>query len=1426
MLRVITSPPSPRRTALTLAPKPAQPLTLATKVAQSPAPVALTLTQAQPKPAPLALATKPTLTPTPSTTPPTTPLTPATPTSPMTPRQPVALALRPVVQQSVSLTLNMGGVGPVAQPMQRQAGLPTAETYKQYDQRTHVYMKQEMYIGTDERVMREVWVYDSHNGRMVLINMDFVPACERLLLEIISNASDNVGRSRRAGVDPGSIDIIMDNSTISVTNYGLPMPIEIHPKEKIYIPQMVFGSLLTSSNYEVDRHGAGTNGIGAKAANIFSKEFMVIVHDHIRHLKYTQVWNDNMTKCSPPTIIEYHGTTSSVQVVFKMDFVRFGYDLPNGTQGGYPPEVFALYARHAVDLSFNAKTKVTFNGHEFNFINIRDYARLYFGDAVESAIVHYQWPAGTEIIHKKKGYQVARNPAITPEVELIALDTPDEGRHVSFANCLMTHNGGVHVNAAVKAVGDTAVQMVNETILKKLTRQNKGKELDAKDKRAHTITIHDVKPHISVLLSVKVMNPKYEGQTKGTLSGPTPKIDIATDELTSIKNWQLIDRLYAAIEAKQFASNAKTDGKLRRYVRLIKGVDANNAGKAERSRCVLYITEGRSGAGYANKLISLVPGGRDYIGVLPMRGKSLNVMNADRFQIEKNAEIGELKKMLGLVDCPEGDLKKTYYLDPNNFAKLRYGAIMIMADSDVDGLHIIGLILNFFHCRYPSLLARGFVMYYQTPTLRVSKGNRTFKFYTQREYEEWKTATPDYQTWKHKYYKGLGTSDDNEIRDDYITPRVVTCFYDAEAPNAIKLAFDKNLADQRKDWLGRWQPVLGVEEIHMQPISWFINHKLILFSLAAVQRAIPKLTDGLKESHRKILHGTHKKWKVGSKKTTYNETKVAQFAGFVAGHTHYQHGEQILDDVIIGMGQDFTGSNNIPWFYRKGQFGTRFEGGKDASASRYLHTYPERLVGKILRKEDRPILKPIIEEGDEVEPTTYWPVIPMVLVNGAYGIGMGWSSFVPNHDPLVIIQWLRMKLREVADDDLPDVLPWYRGFQGTIKVIDRRRRRKRNAPINTEATQITIVTNEDGTTTLQRTEATTPQRTDVDDDDAIEDEALNEDELEEITETAGSRPLLSMVSLGKFSRDMNGTIIITELPVGRWPLSYHKWLESLVEEKKITGFRDLSVDNNVYFEIYGFTDQANYRTLKLKRTMGMSNMVLLDESSRPVRYDTAYDILEAFYSRRLPVYQERKAYILQKLAEEITTMHHKIHFIQAVINGELHIINRKVAEIHATMARLGIPEEIYQSSRTRNLSEDDITDLMNQITAKEQERVVVEQTSPEQMWLRDLDELEEVYRTVYGVRHQKATLTLVTTPTTPFPDMVNPATGVNATNGLQAIGQQPRRPARARTATTATPPTPDAPTKTILRLVTKTPEELLTTLSPERTVLTLNPTSA
>jgi DNA gyrase/topoisomerase IV subunit B len=1523
-------------------------------------------------------------------------------------------------------------------------GGPTANDYKQYDHRTHVYMKPESYIGSDKRTKRKDWLADLVQKKMVYRSIEWPQGSEKTYLEILTNASDNLGRSRRAGVDPGPIDITMNKATITITNYGLPIPVEIHPEEGVYVPQMIFGSLLSSSNYEVDRHDAGTNGIGGKATNIFSLWFQVVIHDSIRHLKYSQIWKNNMTECNEPLIEPYEGKKSSVQVSFTLDFARFGYLIPEESGGGYPEEVFALYARHAIDISFTTKSVVFFNGEKFDCSKIRDYSRWYFGEAVETGMIHYQWPEKTELIKDKDGHQRARDPSVLPLVEFMAIDTPNLGRHISFANCVMTVEGGVHVNATFKAVGEEAVKLVNEDFYKN-HRSKKG-NLSVRDKRAHTISIGDVKPHLSILVSVRVVNPEYTSFMKTALQYPTPKIKLTEEELGQIQEWEFITYLHAALEAKQQSSLAKTDGKLKKYIFLKRGIDANWAGGAQRSKCVLCIAEGNSGAGYIEKLIPQVQGSRDVIGVLPMKGKLLNVMDKDAFSIERNKELCELRSMLGLKEGVD-------YTIPANLAKLRYGIIMIMADSDVDGKHITGLIYNFFYCLYPTILEAGIIDCYRTPIIRVRHGKSVYKFFEDHEYEEWIRLNPKSVDWGHKYYKGLGSSGDPDVIDDYQDPqKTVSYLYDEKAPEALTLGFSLKRADDRKDWMSQWTGVAEECDLPRRTISWFVNNELIQYSVAHLHRAIARLMDGFTEAQRKIIYATHKIWGVEKGKKDYKPMRVIRFDSEAAGKTNYHHGDTILSDIIINIASEFTGSNNISLLSSKdGQFGcfdpetpillwdgsikkareiratdqlvgddgrprnisqvvggidemyeviqkdgmtykvnsqhiltlhmpshrdiyhddqkdtfsliyfdlltqsviehqvagdsfdqviklrasipennvfdlnlqtylsfpkkyrdlfksvrlivpvawptqftpidpyvygrdylsatsedrdryllndipnrlevlagyldtssfllpfphhhfrvtlapedpmieilttlikglgfriktkyvvgdlhevrvdllisgqlhliptrvsllkatpemthlhlgggitinhigvgnyigwyldgnerfmlsdftvvhnTRYKGGKDRAAPRYPDTSPEVLLPYLLTKRDRVILEYRQEEGQVIEPVCYYPVIPTVLVNGTHGIGTGWSTFVPNHNPLDIIKWLRWRLAEGSYETQPLLVPWYRGFKGTLNVIDRRDKKKKVTKVDmSKSTRIVIIDDDELESEKRRND---DSENDLGEDDErlvdsnVEDKKSKNPEgwVEDWAEEANNRQLLSMVTTGSYHVEgKKNTIIITELPIGRWPYIYRtKYLEKLLAEKKITGFRDLSADNSVYFEIYGFTGEISYKSLKLKLTKGMSNMFLLDTQNRPVRYDSAYDIIESFYQHRLIIYQKAKDHILSSITQNIELMNHKIRYIEAVVSGALLIINEPKNKIHQTLDDMGIPREIHSKSMNHHLSTESIEELRKEIMTEEDLRTITLQRTLQEMWTEDLDEFEKAYLRVY-----------------------------------------------------------------------------------------------
>jgi DNA topoisomerase-2 len=184
------------------------------------------------------------------------------------------------------------------------------------------------------------------------------------------------------------------------------------------------------------------------------------------------------------------------------------------------------------------------------------------------------------------------------------------------------------------------------------------------------------------------------------------------------------------------------------------------------------------------------------------------------------------------------------------------------------------------------------------------------------------------------------------------------------------------------------------------------------------------MMDGLKTSQRKILYAAFKR-------NLTQEIRVAKFAGYVSEHTGYHHGEASLNETIIGMAQDFMGANNIPWLVPQGQFGTRIQGGKDAASPRYIHTYLQPRIRKIIREEDFEILKYRDDDGLPVEPEWYAPVLPMILVNGARGIGTGYSTYIPQCDPKVIKRMLLNKLKNGIELDTEKLVPYFDGFKGT-----------------------------------------------------------------------------------------------------------------------------------------------------------------------------------------------------------------------------------------------------------------------------------------------------------------------------------------------------------------------------------------------------------
>jgi DNA topoisomerase-2 len=821
--------------------------------------------------------------------------------------------------------------------------------YNKMDPLKHILHRSDTYVGSTR--LRELEDYISlsqENFRIIKKNINYCPAILRIFIEPLSNAIDNVARSQKTKTPCTTIKVKADLKTgeTSVWNDGDFIPIEIDEDEKCYNHSLIFGQLLTSSNYddEEDRYNiSGRNGLGSKLVNVFSNYFAVKGLDPVNKKILSQEWTKNMTIANEPVITKTKLKKGYTEVSWIPDFKQF-----NMTE--YSQDIINLYCRYVVDAAMLTGVNVYFNDVLIPVNTVKDYANLYT-QVEEKDIIYVNTKDAQVVIMPSTGFQ-----------------------SISFVNGVYTSLGGTHVDAWAEATF--------RPIVKKLT------------KTSVTYSIADIKKFFRIFVVVKVINPEFESQSKHKLESPVTAT-FKKSQTDAMLKWSVIEDIK---RLKEFGVLKKLERKKKNFVK-IDGLDpANNEGGKLGHQCTLILVEGLAAKTYAVKGIEVGAfgkAGRDWWGIYALRGKVLNVRNAKTASIAKNAVISDIIQALGVkLDAD--------YTDEKLFMTLRYGRILIITDADVDGIHISGLIQNMVHTLFPTLLERSesFITSMQTPIVRVfnpiGKTNELV-FYDEREYkkyaDDFKQKYPG-KPISNKYYKGLGTSSDQDIIDTF-GQKMIEFQNDENTTFNMNKIFHTKQADARKKWLENyncddvclaWES--DVKEKISLNISDFLNKEMIKFSINDCKRSIPGLMDGLKESHRKTLYACFKR----NLNYTKKSLKVAQLSGYVAEHTAYHHGEQNLYETITRMANCYPGSNNIPLLYRDGQFGSRLSGGKDAANARYIFTKLDGMTRYLFNAEDDILLDRVVDDGDVVEPTFYVPILPTVLINGCtVGIGTGWS---------------------------------------------------------------------------------------------------------------------------------------------------------------------------------------------------------------------------------------------------------------------------------------------------------------------------------------------------------------------------------------------------------------------------------------------------
>lgn len=566
-----------------------------------------------------------------------------------------------------------------------------------------------------------------------------------------------------------------------------------------------------------------------------------------------------MSSSNNPEITSYDGKDFTC-VSWEADLPRFGM---TGLQG----DIVSLLKKRVFDLAgiFNSKVKVYLNKKLIKVPNFSKYVDFYLTN-----------PEETPKIYDKE--------LSNDRWEVVVSLSDGQFQQVSFVNAICTTRGGTHVDH----ITNQLVEKLSEAISKK--------------KKKLQIKPHQIRGNLWVFVNCLIENPAFDSQTKETLTLKPSQFgstcQLSQKYIQDLLKTEIVQSIIQQAEARENAKLARglTATKKSRLLGIPKLDDANDAGTRQASSCTLILTEGDSAKSLAMAGIEVI--GRDKYGVFPLRGKLLNVREANAKQILDNQEIQNLIKILGL----QGNKKY------ENVSSLRYGSIMIMADQDYDGSHIKGLVINFIHHFWPELVRiNGFLKEFATPILKATKGNEVKSFFTINDFKQWAQGK-NLKEWKVKYYKGLGTSTDKEAQEyfNHLGNHQIDFLYvDNEDDNSIDLLFNKKRADDRKNWLQSYDPEVFLDH-SVKQVRYldFTNKEMIQFSIADNMRSIPSICDGMKPGQRKILYSCFKR-------NLRNEIKVAQLSGYIAEHSAYHHGEISLQQTIINMAQNFVGSNNI-----------------------------------------------------------------------------------------------------------------------------------------------------------------------------------------------------------------------------------------------------------------------------------------------------------------------------------------------------------------------------------------------------------------------------------------------------------------------------------------------------------------------------------
>jgi len=556
-----------------------------------------------------------------------------------------------------------------------------------------------------------------------------------LVYEVVDNAIDEA----MAGYCTEVTVTVHPDDSVTVEDDGRGIPVDIHPTEKVPGVELAMTTLHAGGKFDKNTYkvSGGLHGVGVSVVNALSAFLEVeIVREGQR---YRQRYERGVKTTELETIGKARG--SGTRVTFKPDAEIF-------SELVYSYEVLSNRLRELAFLNKGLKIVLVDernSGHrdEYQFDGgIAEYVEFLRG--------------GRGPLHDKVCYFEASKPEAEIELALQYDQGFSENTH-SFVNNINTHEGGMHVTGLKAALTRT----IND-----YARRN---NIFKKDE---SLSGDDVREGLTCVLSVRVMEPQFEGQTKTKLGNSEVRgaVEAAVNEHLSMfldenpkAAKSIIEKSLQAARAREAARKARDLARKKSALEggVLPGKLAD-CSISDPSMCELYLVEGDSAGGSAKQ-------GRDrgYQAILPLKGKILNVERARIDRILSNDEIGAMITAIGAGIRDEFELEKT-----------RYHKIVIMTDADVDGAHIRTLLLTFFFRQMKELIEAGYIYIAQPPLYRVRKGKQEFYAYNDAEREDYVKRLGgkdgDEKGIHIQRYKGLGEMNPDQLWKTTMDPETRT----------------------------------------------------------------------------------------------------------------------------------------------------------------------------------------------------------------------------------------------------------------------------------------------------------------------------------------------------------------------------------------------------------------------------------------------------------------------------------------------------------------------------------------------------------------------------------------------------------------------------------------------------------------------------